>query len=134
MDLCIIDPRKAQPAHAPSLELFTAHTMVHRISEALGTDTVSVNVLYFDPGARSRPHAHDSDQILYYYDGAGVVAVDGGADRLVQPGEFVMLPANVVHMHGAAPGVSASHISLMPIQHTTDFSCPLPAAWAHWRP
>jgi quercetin dioxygenase-like cupin family protein len=103
-----------------------------RVSEALGTDELKINVLFFEPGVRSRPHTHSHDQVLYYISGRGVVALDGGDDQVVQAGEFVLLPANVPHMHGAAADGPASHISLMR-ETDMDFDCPIPDSWARWR-
>lgn len=103
-----------------------------RVSAALGTEDLVVNVLFFEPGARSRPHSHSHDQVLYYAGGTGVVAVDGGEDQLVQTGEFVLLPGGVPHMHGASDGEAACHLSLMSVVDT-DFDCPIPPQWEKWR-
>ncbi len=105
---------------------------VRRVSEALGTDDVHVNAVYLEPGVRSRPHTHRFDQILLYVSGAGVVAVAGGEDERVEEGEFVLLPAGVVHMHGATGEGPACHISLMR-EVDMDFNCPTPDSWAQWR-
>jgi quercetin dioxygenase-like cupin family protein len=105
---------------------------LRRISEALGTTALEINVVYFEPGVRSRPHTHSQDQVLYYASGTGVVATAGGEDQLVQPGEFVLLPARVPHMHGAAAGGPACHLSLMQ-EVDTDFDCPIPESWQRWR-
>ena len=72
-----------------------------RVNEALGTSAVLVNWLSFEPGVRSLPHSHSHDQILLYTSGRGVVAVDGGEDQVVETGQFVLLPADVAHVHGA---------------------------------
>ena len=105
---------------------------VRIMHKALGTDQLLVNVLVFEPGVRSRPHTHSYDQLLYYVSGTGVVAVDGGEDQIVQAGEFVLLPAGVVHMHGAADDSPACHISMMR-DVDNDFDPPLPAGWEKWR-
>jgi quercetin dioxygenase-like cupin family protein len=105
---------------------------VRRVNQALGTEALQINVLFFEPGVRSRPHRHSYDQVLYYVSGTGVVALDGGEDRPVRAGEFVLLPANVPHMHGASADGPASHISLMR-EVDVDFDCPIPDSWRHWR-
>lgn len=105
---------------------------LRRVSEALGTSALQINVLYFEPGVRSRPHTHSQDQVLYYASGTGVVAVGGGEDQLVRAGEFVLLPAGVPHMHGAAEDGPACHLSLMH-EVDTDFDCPIPESWQRWR-
>jgi quercetin dioxygenase-like cupin family protein len=126
-------PREAEPWHISPQFKFTGRTEVHAVSEALGVATMRINALWFEAGARSRPHTHDADQVLFYFHGTGLVAVDGGEDQRVEAGQFVRLPGNLVHMHGAWPGSEAAHISLMPLSHTTDFECAVPAAWRQYR-
>ena len=43
--------------------LFTGGVRVHSISKALGTEQMQINVLFFEPGARARPHSHEQDQV-----------------------------------------------------------------------
>jgi quercetin dioxygenase-like cupin family protein len=105
---------------------------LRRVSEALGTTALAINFVSFEAGVRSRPHLHSQDQVLYYTSGTGVVAVDGGEDQVVPAGEFVLLPANVPHMHGATEDGPASHLSLMH-EVDTDFDCPIPESWQRWR-
>lgn len=105
---------------------------VHRVSEALGTDELKINALFFEPGVRFRPHSHAYDQVLYYVSGTGVVAVDGGEDIIVSAGEMVLLPAKVPHMHGATNDGPACHISMMR-ESDMDFACPIPEHWRRWR-
>jgi quercetin dioxygenase-like cupin family protein len=126
----IVRPEDAP--HAPGRPTgFTGGTQVHRLAEALGTEQVMVNVLYFEAGHRSRPHVHPHDQVLYF-EGAGVVAVGGGPDQPVEPGSFVLLPGNVVHMHGASDAGPAWHISVTPVPTTTDWEMDVPPAWRRW--
>jgi quercetin dioxygenase-like cupin family protein len=105
---------------------------VRRVNEALGTRDVLINYLFFEPGVRSRPHTHSHDQVLFYVSGTGVVAIDGGDDQLVQAGEFVLLPADIPHMHGASDDGPAVHISLMR-DVDMDFDCAIPPQWEKWR-
>lgn len=103
-----------------------------RVNAALGTSAVLVNWLSFEPGVRSLPHSHSHDQILLYTSGRGVVAVDGGVDQVVETGQFVLLPRDVAHMHGATDDGPATHVSLMSAVDM-DFDCPIPEHWQHWR-
>lgn len=120
---------------------FAGHATIHHIARALGTGEVRVNVLFFDAGARTRPHAHPYDQLLYYTQGVGVVAQDGGEDQRIEEGEFVLLPAGRVHMHGAASDGPAVHISIMcQSDNAADHNRPVsnwnmsvPEAWRRWR-
>jgi quercetin dioxygenase-like cupin family protein len=90
-------------------------------------------VLYFEANARSRPHTHDTDQITYFTQGPGVIAIAGEDDQRVETGLVVRLPAHVPHMHGAPEWNPAVHISLMPPGHHNDFECPIPDHWRQWR-
>ena len=103
------------------------------MTRELGAGTLIANMLCFPAGARSRPHTHDTDQIVIFTEGPGIVAVDGGEDVLVDVGDWVRLPANVPHMHGAPAQTPAAHISLMPNGHTNDFACAIMPQWARWR-
>jgi quercetin dioxygenase-like cupin family protein len=137
MSARVIRPEEV-PAEQSSRENGTIGNLtVHRIHDALGTDQVRMNVIFFEPGARFRPHKHPYDQVLHYVSGTGVVALDGGEDQVVQEGEFVLLPAGVPHMHGAAPGTAAVHVSTMRVAEpgldVSDFSCEIPDSWSHFR-
>lgn len=129
-EIRIIRPTDAPSSPGAAIG-FTAPIAIHRVGAALGTDDVQVNALYFGAGERSRPHIHPWDQVLYYPLGTGVVAIGGGEDQLVEPGSFVVLPGNVVHMHGAADGGPAWHISMMG-QSSTSYDMEVPAAWRRW--
>jgi quercetin dioxygenase-like cupin family protein len=101
------------------------------LSPALGTDDASVNAVFFEPGARLLAHRHTADQILYYVYGTGVVAIGGGEDVIVPAGHCVLLPADVVHMHGCTADGPALHLSIMrdpPAVHYDE----VPEAWRKW--
>jgi quercetin dioxygenase-like cupin family protein len=71
--------------------------------------------------------------VLYYQYGTGIVAVDGGEDVTVPEGNYVILPANTVHMHGCTDDAPALQLSLMRDTQTTfDVACP--AGWEQWMP
>jgi quercetin dioxygenase-like cupin family protein len=129
-----VKPWEAEPSRISPPERFIGHSRVHKVAEALETpEHLEFNALYFDPGARSRPHTHDRDQILFFTEGPGIVAVDGGEDQLIQAGESVMLPAGVPHMHGAPSSNPAAHLSIMPAGHDNDFQCAVDTSWQRFR-
>jgi quercetin dioxygenase-like cupin family protein len=110
---------------------FVGRARVHSIGEGLGSEEVRIRHVFFDAGARARPHRHSADQLLYFPIG-GMVALDGGPDELVAPGQYVLLPAGVVHMHGATSAAPAVHISIM--SHIdSDFDCPIAENWQCFR-
>jgi len=102
------------------------------LSPLLGTEELKINAVQFDAGARFRPHIHRYDQILYYVYGTGVVAIDGGDDILVPTGQYVMLPANTVQMHGCTEDGPAMHISMMR-DTLTSFDVECPPTWIRYQ-
>lgn len=106
---------------------------VSPLSAPLGTEELKINAVYLEPGSRFRPHGHPFDQVLYYEYGTGIVAVDGGDDVIVPTGHYVILPANVVHIHGCTDEGPALQLSLMQDTQTT-FDVEYPPSWEHWRP
>ncbi len=128
--LKIVDATTA-PGRALTDDKLAGRGMVHPLSIALGTEQVRVNSILFEPGARFRPHRHPLDQILYYVYGTGIVAFDGGEDIQVPAGSCVILPADVIHMHGCTNDGPAMHLSIMR-ESDTSFDVECPPAWARW--
>jgi quercetin dioxygenase-like cupin family protein len=132
----MVDPRRMEPTQIGDEDrrrTVIGAAAIVPISPALGTDELKVNAIYFEPGARFRPHSHPFDQILYYQYGTGVIAVDGGEDTIVPEGSFVILPANTVHMHGCTPDGPALQLSLMRDTQTT-FDVVCPESWRRYLP
>jgi quercetin dioxygenase-like cupin family protein len=94
-----------------------------------------LRAVYFEAGARTRPHLHSFDQVLCFIQGPGMIAVGDGDDQIVPEGAFVVLPANVPHMHGATADAPAAHITYGGLGRGSDhgFDCEIPDEWRHWR-
>jgi quercetin dioxygenase-like cupin family protein len=129
----IVDPKAIPFRTAQDDDKLIGAATVHPISPAVGTDELKINAIYFEAGARFRPHWHPFDQILYYQYGTGVIAVDGGDDVLVPEGNYVILPANQVHMHGCTADGPALQLSLMRDTQTS-FDVPVPENWKRYLP
>ncbi len=110
---------------------FIGDVDVYSVSESLGTEQTRIRLVRFTPGARTRPHRHSKDQLLFFIGGPGIVAVDGGGDQRIEAGEFVLLPGGHVHMHGATEDAPTSHISMM-VSIDSDFAMELPEAWRRY--
>ncbi|MGJ3558571.1 cupin domain-containing protein [Streptomyces sp. INA 01156] len=54
----------------------------------------------FEAGARTRPHVHPVDQLLYVAEGVGILATDE-EKRYIRTGDWVRIPAGTWHWHGA---------------------------------
>ena len=76
----------------------------------LGKD-FSFGIVQFGAGARTKPHRHSSDQLLYVVAGIGKVGA-GGEEHVISAGDFVMIPAGEDHWHGAPGETSMAHITI----------------------
>jgi len=102
-------------ANAPIFD-GTVHTRM--LIDAATSPNVTVNLVRFSDGARTRPHTHTADQILYITEGQGIVSAEG-VDNAVEGGDIVHVPAGTVHWHGAAPARDMAHLSILPPCETT---------------
>jgi quercetin dioxygenase-like cupin family protein len=101
----------AQPHPRP--EWFSGPVFAHEMNEASEAPGLEVLAVFFDAGARTKPHVHSTDQLLYFLDGRGVVGTQAER-RLFRPGGMVFIPANEWHWHGATPTSSTCHLSIRP--------------------
>jgi len=69
----------------------------------------NINVVNFGKGVRNKFHAHDSEQILVVTAGKGIIATET-EERVITPGDVVIIPAGEKHWHGATKDSSMSHI------------------------
>jgi quercetin dioxygenase-like cupin family protein len=69
----------------------------------------SVNVVNFGKGIRNKFHAHDSEQILVVTFGKGMIATET-EEKVITPGDVVIIPAGEKHWHGATKDSEFSHI------------------------
>jgi quercetin dioxygenase-like cupin family protein len=130
--LQIVDP-ETSPSRPATSRTLLGRARIVPLSAPLGTDEIKINAIYFEPGARFRPHWHPFDQVLFYAYGTGVVAMDGGEDIIVPEGQYVVLPANIPHMHGCTTDGPALQVSMMRDTQTDFENCPVPEAWRSWR-
>lgn len=70
-----------------------------------------VNEVEFSPGARTKWHTHSFEQVLIITQGAGIVAT-GEGERLVVPGDVVLIAPGERHWHGARVDSAMRHISV----------------------
>lgn len=67
--------------------------------------------VFFEPGARTIPHIHSTDQVLYFIEGEGLVVTEHQR-RTLKAGEVTVVPAGVWHWHGATKTKPAAHLSI----------------------
>jgi quercetin dioxygenase-like cupin family protein len=76
------------------------------------TDGVTINSIYFTPGARTHWHRHERGQILQVTAGSGWVCSEGEAPQRLQPGDVVWVPPGERHWHGASTGAAMAHLAI----------------------
>lgn len=76
------------------------------------TDGVTVNSVFFSPGARTYWHTHERGQLLHVLTGDGWVCTRGGRPDRIRAGDLVWTPPGEVHWHGAAELHSLLHLAV----------------------
>ena len=71
----------------------------------------AVFAVHFEAGARTRPHAHRSGQVLHIAAGRGIVA-DRSGRQVVLPGDVITVEPDEWHWHGGTPDSSMTHLSV----------------------
>jgi uncharacterized RmlC-like cupin family protein len=81
-------------------------------AETAGSQTIWLGLMTLPPGARTKAHVHEHHETALYMMSGDVVELRTGDDLehcdAVRPGDFIYIPANVLHVavnRGAAPAV-----------------------------
>ncbi|HLK28626.1 MAG TPA: cupin domain-containing protein [Puia sp.] len=107
------EPIFPQGQKAPA-DYFTGNAWVKNlVAPEDGLNATAGNV-FFEPEARNNWHTHSGGQILIVTDGKGYYQEKGKAAQLIQKGDVVKIPADVVHWHGASHESSLTHIAINP--------------------
>lgn len=85
---------------------------------------VQTSVVRFEAGSHTKWHTHTGDQILVITQGRGHVGTEK-SDHLAQAGDIIIIPAGVVHYHGASETDSMSHLTTLFGDQTTVLDMPL---------
>jgi quercetin dioxygenase-like cupin family protein len=93
--------------------IFVGTVYRRSLIDAATSPAMTVTLVSFVDGARNLRHVHSADQILYITEGMGIVASEE-RENLVTAGDIVHVAAGEVHWHGAAPGASMAHLSILP--------------------
>jgi quercetin dioxygenase-like cupin family protein len=109
MRITRIDPTTAAASADP---IFVGRVTVQPIVTDDDTELLRVTSVTFHGGARNRWHQHGADQVLVVTEGRGIIATDEG-ERPITVGNVVLVPAGERHWHGAAPGATMSHLSIL---------------------
>jgi len=117
------DRGEAQPGNA---EWFRGTVWQLPVTTPQSEGGVAALAVWFEAGARTRPHVHPVDQALQVIDGVGIVANET-EKRIIRAGDTVVVPAGVWHWHGAMPDEPMMHLSIKE-EGPTDWTSP----WKDW--
>jgi len=109
MKLIRLDGAAATPSHSP---IFVGEVRTQNLVAEGDASLLRVTAVTFDDGARNKLHRHTTDQVLVVTAGRGIVAT-ADAELRVGPGDVVLVPAGERHWHGAEPGQSFTHLSIL---------------------
>ena len=76
------------------------------------SEGVTVNNVFFTPGARTHWHHHEHGQLLHITAGSGLICSEGGKPETIRPGDSVWVPAGESHWHGASPDSYMLHLAV----------------------
>jgi quercetin dioxygenase-like cupin family protein len=91
-----------------SSPLFTAPDVTRQVLLP-DSKEFSINAVNFGKGVRNKFHAHDSEQILIVTLGKGMIVTET-EEKVITPGDVVIIPAGEKHWHGATKDSEFSHI------------------------
>ncbi len=105
-----IDATRAHPVAHP--EWFQGVVRMQELYEPDrdGEESELVAV-FFDTAARTRPHTHESNQVLQVVSGRCLLVTETER-RFVEAGEFAVIPRGIWHWHGATADSPMCHISI----------------------
>ena len=90
------------------------------IDKHVGAEETKVAIVTFPPGARTKMHVHNHEQILYILNGKGIVANEQ-EEHIAKPGTVFLIPAREKHWHGAAQESSFSHLYIFKRETETSY-------------
>lgn len=124
-----IDEAQAGPPPEPAN--FAGRVRMQNLAAAGGTSELEYFAVHFDAGAHTRPHSHSTDQVLLFVRGSGFVVFPGEERQAVPEGGIVVVPAGLVHMHGATGDEPICHVAVR-APGPTDWNPPVPDEWQQY--
>jgi quercetin dioxygenase-like cupin family protein len=125
-----IDEGKAETTPTPAN--FTGTVRMQRLSDEGGSQDFEIYVVYFEAGSRTRPHTHPGEQLLIFVRSNGFVHIWGEDLQHVSEGGIVVVPAGVLHMHGALDDEQMWHIATRARNGPTDWDPEVPPEWQQY--
>src|SRR2546427_12581549 len=109
MDVLKPDRSKAGPPERP--EYFSGPVRLHNLRRPDTPGTAELIGVFFDRGARTIPHIHEADQVLYFVEGEGIVTTERER-RVLRAGEIAVIPGAVWPSAGAPKASASCHCPL----------------------
>ncbi len=104
---------RTQAKHDPTRSsYFVGEVNIQGLVGSAESNELELLNVYFSAGARTRPHAHEQDQVLHIIEGKGIVATET-EKHIVSVGDLITIPAGTWHWHGATRDSAMCHISIM---------------------
>lgn len=76
------------------------------------TDGVTINTVFFAPGARTYWHTHEVGQVLSVTAGSGWVCLEGEEPQVIRTGDVVWIAPGERHWHGASDTSYMVHVAV----------------------
>jgi quercetin dioxygenase-like cupin family protein len=96
-----------------------------RQAELTGVEVLAV---FFEADAKTKPHIHPTEQLLYFVRGCGFIAFPGQEKQVVDEGGIVIVPACELHIHGATSARPMCHVAAR-LPGKTNWEPHVPAEW-----
>src|SRR3989442_4886091 len=109
MDVLKPDRSGASPPDRP--ESFSGTVALHNLRRPEHPGAAELIGVFFDRGARTIPHIHEADQVLYFVEGEGIVVTERER-RVLRAGEIAVIPGGIWHWHGATKASAMWHVSI----------------------
>jgi quercetin dioxygenase-like cupin family protein len=119
---------EARAATPPEPGNFVGRVRMQNLSRETGAGGIDLFAVFFDAGAHTRPHVHETDQVLCFVRGRGFVWFPHEERQAVEEGGIVAIPAGTLHMHGATEDEPVCHLALR-AAGPTDWHPPVPDSW-----
>jgi quercetin dioxygenase-like cupin family protein len=101
--------RSGAPSEARG-ETFSGKVWADPVVQA--SPELTVNAVFFEPGARTHWHRHAVGQVLVVTQGAGFLRSRDGSGGRLAPGDVAYIPAGEEHWHGASPDTYLLHLAI----------------------
>jgi quercetin dioxygenase-like cupin family protein len=76
------------------------------------TEGVTINNVFFTPGARTHWHTHERGQVLHVLAGEGRACLRGGSPEVIRAGDVVLFEPGEEHWHGASGTSYMLHLAI----------------------